>query len=556
MENQQDFANTHSLMRDKLDAEAIAPGTPAIPLMHYMGSDNDIGAFAGQTPVAVFSPEDIELVLEKNPQAQPVLIVDQVRPWHLPYFNKIAAIVSLRNPQMPHLALIARNKNLPLILLEEGVKIQNDTLCDTAGNALVRAGDPIAASQEKKSLYVTGAPLQRSPIKDKVADTFLAMSKFANKGLQEAGYGPIVIAGNASDIEDVNRCIDAGLDGVLNFRSEHLYLTKCVLPFQIALLTSQESEFFLQHAKALEAIEVAHKQEFQKIFNLPPVKNGEFFITMRLLDGVPREVIPDPEDDYAMQTLFKEMGIAKDDTETQKKLRAKAYQLREQKKNFGATALEEHLPGFTALQLRATAASVADLPNVDLRIMSPETETALDVENIIQTAKEMGLVNFTYIPMIETVRGQQNSAQIAEKMQEIHTQGGIRANKACFGSNDYTSEFLNLPRTDMEKILAYRTQHKFDPFRRLDDQVAGKMIETQDILKAHGIQFGTPSAQASTPEGAEHLLQTLAGNGAEFIIAGSAVPTSTLTMQNAVINHAKSLNISVTARSPENLLKY
>lgn len=149
-------------------------------------------------------------------------------------FSRVAGLVTAHGSVTSHVAIIARNKGIAALVGVAGCMRQ------------VRTGDRLIIDGERGELIVDPDPATgrkyAARLESLRQDAFRCAADAQAPAVTPAGRR-ITVLGNAANVDEVRRALDAGAEGIGLFRSEFLYMQGPALP-------DEETQFAAYRAAA------------------------------------------------------------------------------------------------------------------------------------------------------------------------------------------------------------------------------------------------------------------------------------------------------------------
>lgn len=149
-------------------------------------------------------------------------------------FGRVAGLVTAHGSVTSHVAIIARNKGIAALVGVAGCMRQ------------VRTGDRLIIDGERGELIVDPDPATgrkyAARLESLRQDAFRCAADAQAPAVTPAGRR-ITVLGNAANVDEVRRALDAGAEGIGLFRSEFLYMQGPALP-------DEETQFAAYRAAA------------------------------------------------------------------------------------------------------------------------------------------------------------------------------------------------------------------------------------------------------------------------------------------------------------------
>ena len=149
-------------------------------------------------------------------------------------FSRVAGLVTAHGSMTSHVAIIARNKGIAALVGVAGCMRQ------------VRTGDRLIIDGERGELIVDPDPATgrkyAARLESLRQDAFRCAADAQAPAVTPAGRR-ITVLGNAANVDEVRRALDAGAEGIGLFRSEFLYMQGPALP-------DEETQFAAYRAAA------------------------------------------------------------------------------------------------------------------------------------------------------------------------------------------------------------------------------------------------------------------------------------------------------------------
>ena len=132
-------------------------------------------------------------------------------------FSRVRGVVTRRGSATSHLAILARNRNLPAVVglgddfdrLDDGTIVVLDGL---AGELLIAPDEHTAAEYRRR--------MEEAEARSAAADAYAAQPVTTRDGRA------LAVLANAGSVDEVERAIRSGADGIGLFRSEFLYMQR------------------------------------------------------------------------------------------------------------------------------------------------------------------------------------------------------------------------------------------------------------------------------------------------------------------------------------------
>ena len=132
-------------------------------------------------------------------------------------FSRVRGVVTRRGSATSHLAILARNRNLPAVVglgddfdrLDDGTIVVLDGL---AGELLIAPDEHTAAEYRRR--------MEEAEARSAAADSY------ASQPATTRDWRALAVLANAGSVDEVERAIRSGADGIGLFRSEFLYMQR------------------------------------------------------------------------------------------------------------------------------------------------------------------------------------------------------------------------------------------------------------------------------------------------------------------------------------------
>ena len=432
--------------------QPVAEGLPASP-----------GAAVGE---AVF---DADIAAERGAAGDRVVLIRfETTPDDIHGVLQSQGVLTAHGGMTSHAAVVARGMGKPCVAGARGIKIDYEARTLTAGDTVIKEGDPITLDGSTGEVFAAALPL----IPPQINADFQEVLSWADETRR------LGVWANADNATDAAKARELGAEGIGLCRTEHMFFGADRLPAMHEMITAETPE---ERKAAVDKILPMQQEDFEGVFTamkgLP--------VTVRLLDPPLHEFLPS----LVEQSLkVQEMELTSADpvhTDKERRLLAQVKKLHEQNPMLGTRGVRLAMlyPEIPDMQARAIIrAALAVLQRegetVDLHIMIPLVFTPVELatqRKIVEDclAEEFDRAGRRIDVEIGTMIELPRAALIADRIAEV-------ADFFSFGTNDLTQTTLGISRDDAENgfLTEYlRTKVlKQNPFASIDVDGVGQLV--------------------------------------------------------------------------------
>ena len=427
------------------EEKPIAKGLPASP-----------GAVSGKI---YFTEADI---LKNYKDNNVILVREETSPEDIESMKYAVGLLTVRGGMTSHAAVVARGLGRCCVSGCSDITVNADKKTLTVGSITLTEGDYISLDGSTGNVYEGVLPTT-DPVISGNFETLLNWAKEIKK---------LGVRANADTAKDATVAFNFGAEGIGLCRTEHMFFEEHKI-FAIRKMILAETEEEKQ--KALDELLPIQTNDFEELFR---AANGKI-LTIRYLDPPLHEFLPKKEED--IKHLASSLNV------TIKSLKEKIESLKQFNPMMGLRGcrLDITYPGLAVMQTKAvlTAAKTVKNEGIEVKpeIMLPligDPKELKDLKDIIEkTATEIipnGEIKYKIGTMIEVPRSTILSSEIAKE-----------ADFFSFGTNDLTQMTFGFSRDDSASFLPDYYKKgilDFDPFKTIDKNGVGKLIEVTKIL--------------------------------------------------------------------------
>jgi phosphoenolpyruvate synthase/pyruvate phosphate dikinase len=500
--------------------------------LKFLGVGNSLGNKVSTGRVAT-SPDTFIELTKRN---EPVIFVSQeMLPSDVPLLMQSQGLLTVRGGITSHVAVVMRGLNKACISGIPNMTIMSDKKGIQIADLIINEGEWITLDESTKTIYLGKGEinlLRESKLLDEIA---YSTDDFRN--------AKVLV--NADTVEQVERGVSAGAEGIGLVRSEHQMLTEeIILAFRCLLVSENES-----HRKQfIEVITTSFKDQIARMLEVLEGRPLHY----RLLDAPVNEFIPDSSDEKAFQELEKILNLSA----TQ--IREKFASIRETNNLLGCRGSRWGIANTdfyklqieSAIQAATTAASLHE-KTVAMTLIVPMINTAKELKfwsnifrQILGRNRSPANLDVNLGAMVETPKAALNTAKLSKYVDVI-----------CLGTNDLTQCVWGLSRDDASNFFPQFLNlglANFDPFQTLDKAGVGKLLTLaiRNARKANPkIQIYVCGEHASDPKSVEHFIK-LGVNGISCnlnLVAGLKVVVAQAELKHQNTNNEKRLPIKSNA---------
>lgn len=432
----------------------IAKGLPASP--------------GGAVGTIVFTPEDAVVA---HAQGKSVILVrEETSPEDIEGMRAAIGILTTRGGMTSHAALVARGWGKCCIVGCDSLHINmtDKTIKFAGNNKVYKEGDWFSLNGTKGFVYDAKIDTMDAT-ENPLFQQFMSMvDKFRRLSIRT----------NADTVEDAERALQFGAEGIGLFRIEHMFYGKNsetpLAKLRKMILSDTEKE----RNKALAELEPFIKAAVKSTLRIMDGKP----VVFRLLDPPLHEFVPKTEE--KKKELAKELGI------TVAEVEKRGAALHEVNPMMGHRGVRLHVtfPHIAETEYRAIFTAAAELIAEGLHpvpeIMIPVTvsdrelsyqkgiceKVKAEVEGLFSTT-----IKYQFGSMIEIPRAALTGDRMARTAQFF-----------SFGTNDLTQMTFGFSRDDIGTFMGEYKGLKIldeDPFQTIDTKGVGKLVE-------YGVQAG------------------------------------------------------------------
>jgi pyruvate, orthophosphate dikinase len=501
--------------------------------LKLLGTGNSLGNKVSTGRVATNSSTFLELI-KRN---EPVIFVSQeMLPSDVPLLMQSQGLLTVRGGITSHVAVVMRGLNKACISGVPSMAIMSDKKGIQIANQIIDEGEWTTLDESTKTIYLGKGEINLLRESRLLEDIAYSTDDFRN--------AKVLV--NADTVEQVERSVSAGAEGVGLVRSEHQMLTEeMLLAFRCLLVSESES----QRKKFIEIITTSFKTQLARMLEVLEGRPLHY----RLLDAPINEFIPDSSDEEAFQELEKVLNLSAAQT------REKFASLRETNNLLGCRGSRWGIANTdfykfqieTAIQAATKVAASSNGKPVAITLIVPMINTANELKfwsnifrQILGRSPSPANLDVNLGAMVETPKAALNTANLAKYVDTI-----------CLGTNDMTQCIWGLSRDDASNFFPQFLNMgltKFDPFQTLDKTGVGELLKLaiRNARKANPkMQIYVCGEHASDPKSVEHFIK-LGVNGISCnlnLITGLKVVVAQAELKHQNTNYEKRLPIRSNA---------
>ena len=505
------------------------------------------GAAVGR---AVF---DSATAVEWAARGEPVVLVrKETNPDDLSGMIAAAGILTSRGGKTSHAAVVARGMGKTAVCGADGLLVDLEGRCATAGGADIAEGDVLSVDGSTGEVFLGALPVVPSPVVRLLEDGLEAAEQAAqlagdddardlvravDRLLRHAdGVRTMVVRANADTATDAQRARRMGAEGIGLCRTEHMFLGDRRVLIEAAVLADDPAD----RAAALEALREPQRADFVALLEamdgLP--------CTVRLLDPPLHEFLPDRAELMVKVARAEERGQV---DEADVRLLAAVNRLHESNPMLGlrGVRLGLTLPGLFAVQIRALAEATAERlraggdprPEVMVPLVGSVMELHLVRDEATALLAEVAAAEGVALDIpIGTMVELPRAALTAHRIAEV-------ADFVSFGTNDLTQTTWGFSRDDVEAsfFAAYLDNGVFtvSPFESLDRDGVGRLVAlatTEGRATKPGLKAGVCGEHGGDPDSI-HFFHSA---GLDYVSCSPfRVPVARLEAGRAVLGRAE-----------------
>jgi pyruvate,orthophosphate dikinase len=476
----------HKQLGDIGDAQPIATGLSAAP-----------GAACGRV---FFSSNDAQDQFRKGVEV--ILVRPETSPDDIRGIASSAGVLTQKGGLTSHAAVVTRAMGRACICGAEGITVDVNLKCFSAGDFVVKEGDEITIDGSTGNIYKGVLPLAESKVNVELKELLNLADGFKQLGVRANAETPDMIA----------QAKAFGAEGIGLARTERMFnAAERLTAIRQFILAEDDAE----KTAAIERLRVLQTADFIELFKaldgLP--------VIIRLLDIPLHEFLPREED--VIDPV----------------VRKKIAELKETNPMLGhrGVRLAVTTPELYKMQIQAIHSAMTQV-QAKVSVMIPQVITIQEA----QTVKIMleGL-NLKFGVMMETVRACMRAGHLAEESDFF-----------SFGTNDLTQAVFSFSREDAEKkflsIYIQKGILKDNPFSVLDIKGVGRLMETAVFWARRAkkeIEIGVCGEQAGEPRSIRYLH----GIGVDYVSCSPfRIPVAKLVAaQTAIRSRAESSRLDV-----------
>ena len=415
-----------------------------------------------------------------NTDKETILVREETSPEDINGMLTSSGILTKRGGLSSHAAVISRGFGIAAICGCETLEIDEKNACVKFGDVIIKEGEHISIDGRTGLVYEGNLPLKDNYENKSLYDRVLTLIE---------KYETLPVKANADTGDAAILAKKYGAKGIGLVRTEHMFFSEERLVHIRKLILSSN---YHERKEALEKLEEFQTNDFYEI--LKATSPNE--VIVRYLDPPLHEFLPKKPEE--IKKLAETINMKEED------IHKRVIELSETNPMMGlrGARLLIKLPDIIKMQTNAIIKSVKKLlkENItpDVGIMIPlisDVREFIFIKEIIdnQIKKEFDSdIKIKVGTMIETPR----AALISDELSKY-------ADFYSFGTNDLTQLTFGLSRDDAGDIVSiYSEKNIFvsDPFKELDINYVGKLIEFTKTNATRNISMGICGEQAGSEE--------------------------------------------------------
>ncbi|MBA3314925.1 MAG: pyruvate, phosphate dikinase [Planctomycetota bacterium] len=432
------------------------------------------GAATGQI---VFHASDAETLVEKDKNAQMILVRRETSPEDLRGMRLAKGILTAFGGASSHAALVSRQMGKTCIVGASDLEIDyHDATVKVKGKTL-KEGDWISIDGFTGEVFEGKVDTRPSEIievlvtKTKKPDEAETYRRYAQLMEWVDQHRTLGVRANA-EADDAEKSVAFGAEGVGLCRTEHMFFSRLDDMREMILAETKE-----EREKAVAKLLPHQREDFTVLFKAMAGKP----VTIRLLDPPLHEFLSEHhlhEQPDLVHKLADMVGKSKEE------IYRRVEELKEQNPMLGFRGCRLGIvyPELTAMQSRAIfeAACALKKEGVDVKpeVMIPLAGFKAEFENQEKIVRAVAAkvfeerkvkVDYLVGTMIEIPRAALTADQIAQKAEFF-----------SFGTNDLTQTALGMSRDDYGPFIGFYRENDIvpnDPFQTIDQEGVGKLMK-------------------------------------------------------------------------------
>jgi len=465
----------HKQLGDIGTAQPIATGLSAAP-----------GAACGKV---FFTSSDAQTQFRKGVEV--ILVREETSPDDIVGIASSVGVLTQKGGLTSHAAVVTRAMGKACICGAEGITVDMNLKCFSAGGFTIKEGDEITIDGSAGKVYKGVLPLAESKVNVELKELIRFTDGFKRLGVRANAETPDMIA----------QAKAFGAEGIGLARTERMFNAAERLTAIRQFILAEDA---VQKTAAIERLRILQTSDFKDLFRaldgLP--------VIIRLLDIPLHEFLPRAED------------------VTDPVVRNKIAELKETNPMLGhrGVRLAVTTPELYQMQIQAIHAAMTEVP-AKVSVMVPQVITTQEAQTV---KKMMSGLNLKFGVMMETVRACMRAGNLAEE-----------ADFFSFGTNDLTQAVFSFSREDAEKkfltIYLEKGILQDNPFSVLDVKGVGRLMETAVFWARRSkkeIEIGVCGEQAGEPRSISYLH----GIGVDYVSCSPfRIPVAKLVAAQAAI---------------------
>jgi pyruvate,orthophosphate dikinase len=414
------------------------------------------GAACGQI---VFSAEDAAVWAKAGKKV--VLVRLETSPEDIVGMNVAQGVLTVRGGMTSHAAVVARGMGRCCVSGCGEITVDYPNKCFTVNGKKFHEGDVISLDGTTGNVYEGEIKTVPASISGDFG-TFMAWADKRRK---------LGVRTNADTPKDAAQALKFGAEGVGLVRTEHMFFKTDRIKAMREMIVSKTVE---QRREALAKLLPMQRSDFEGIYE---AMQGHS-VTIRYLDPPLHEFLPNTEKE--IKQIADEMKMSEDDL---KNVIASLHEFNPMMGHRGCR-LAVTYPEIAEMQTRAVIEAAINInkkhptwhivPEIMIPLVGEEKELHYVKDVVTKTADEIikktGVkMKYEVGTMIEIPRAALLADEIAKDAQFF-----------SFGTNDLTQMTFGFSRDDAGKFLSdyyAKKIYEFDPFKHVDQQGVGKLIE-------------------------------------------------------------------------------
>jgi len=437
------------LLHDRFDPKAkkekIAKGLPASP-----------GAASGKV---VFSAEDAEAAVKKDPKAKVVLVRIETSPEDIGGMHAAQGILTARGGMTSHAAVVGRGMGKCCVVGVSALEIDYKAKRFKVNGKTVKQGDWISLDGTTGEVCLG----QVSTIPPELSGDLATILAWAD------GFRRLKVRSNADTPTDAKQARAFLAEGIGLCRTEHMFFAPDRIYWMRRMIMAESEK---DRKAPLRKILPYQRKDFIGLFT---VMDG-LPVTIRLLDPPLHEFLP--QDDATQRDFARQMGV------DVRAVKSKVQALHELNPMLGLRGcrLGITFPEITDMQVTAiieaaitcSAKGIKVYPEIMVPLIGTSAEMRYLKDRIKGVAdalleKKKVKIDYKIGTMIEIPR----AALVADEIAQT-------AEFFSFGTNDLTQMAFGFSRDDVGTFLPGYIQKALlpeDPFQRLDQVGVGQLVQ-------------------------------------------------------------------------------